>query len=177
MAAPTAPGGAGGPRLAAVDSGTADDDDRLIALRGRRPRPAELDAWRSFLQAHAAVVRRLEVDLARVHGLPLGVYDVLVQLVEAPDHRLRMTDLAGAVLLSRSGLTRLVDRMVREGYLTREPDPADARGVWAVLTDRGYERLRSASATHLAGVSRYVVDRLEPQELEAWGRACAKLAR
>lgn len=111
-----------------------------------------------------------------MHGLSLGVYDVLVQLVEAPGHRLRMTDLAETVLLSRSGLTRLVDRMCREGYLRREPDVADARGVWAVLTESGYDRLRTASGTHLDGVARYVVDRLSPDELAAWGRACATLA-
>jgi DNA-binding MarR family transcriptional regulator len=122
------------------------------------------------------VVRRLEADLLRVHGLSLGVYDVLVQLVEAPERRLRMTDLADAVLLSRSGLTRLVDRMVRDGYVRREPDPGDARGVWAVLTPAGFERLRTASATHLDGVGRYVVDRLDPDELTSWGTACSKIA-
>jgi DNA-binding MarR family transcriptional regulator len=157
-----------------VQPGT--DDDRATTRRGRRARPAEIEAWRAFLRAHAAVTRRLEADLAAEHGLPLAVYDVLVQLVEAPDHRLRMTDLAGAVLLSRSGLTRLVDRMVRDGYVRREPDPSDARGIWAVMTDGGYERLRSASRTHLDGVSRYVVAVLEPDELTAWGSACAKLA-
>ncbi|GAB3596944.1 MarR family transcriptional regulator [Angustibacter peucedani] len=144
--------------------------------RGRRPAPAELAAWRSFLRAHAAVTRRLEAELQAEHGVPLAVYDVLVQLVEAPGRRLRMTELAGAVLISRSGLTRLVDRMVRDGHVHREPDPDDARGVWAVLTPAGYDRLRTASTTHLDGVARYVVDRLEPAELQAWGSACAKLA-
>lgn len=121
-------------------------------------------------------MRRLDADLAQKHCLALNMYDVLVQLVEASDHRLRMTDLARAVLLSRSGITRLVDRMAREGYVRREQDPQDARGVWTVLTDDGYERLRTASSTHLQGVSRYVVSRLEPDELAALGRACAKLA-
>jgi DNA-binding MarR family transcriptional regulator len=142
----------------------------------RVPAAHELHAWRSFLRAHAAVVRRLEADLLASHGLALGVYDVLVQLVEAPGRRLRMTELAGKVLLSRSGLTRLVDRMVRDGYVCRESDPADARGVLAVMTDAGYERLRSASPTHLDGISRYVVDRLAPDDLLAWGAASARLA-
>ncbi|WP_426566031.1 MarR family winged helix-turn-helix transcriptional regulator [Angustibacter sp. McL0619] len=142
----------------------------------RHPRTHEVAAWRSFLRAHASVVRRLEADLLRVHGLSLGVYDVLVQLVEAPERRLRMTELADAVLLSRSGLTRLVDRMVRDGYVIREPDPGDARGVWAVLTPAGFDRLRTASSTHLDGVGRYVVDPLDPAELTAWGNACAKIA-
>lgn len=144
--------------------------------RRRRPAADELHAWRSFLRAHATVVRRLESDLIAAHGLPLAVYDVLVQLVEAPERRLRMTELAGRVLLSRSGLTRLVDRMVRDGLLRREQDPLDARGVLAVLTDTGFERLKAASPTHLDGVTRYVVDRLSTDELTAWGAASARLA-
>ena len=147
-----------------------------VPSRPHQPRTHELAAWRSFRRAHASVVRRLEADLLRVHGLSLGVYDVLVQLVEAPGRRLRMTELADAVLLSRSGLTRLVDRMVRDGYVRREPDPGDARGVWAVLTQGGFDRLRTASSTHLEGVGRYVVERLEPEELMAWGTACSKIA-
>jgi len=144
--------------------------------RRRRLTPHELAAWRAFLRAHAAVVRRLEADLVGTHAMTLAVYDVLVQLVEAPGRRLRMTELADAVLLSRSGLTRLVDRMVRDGYVRREPDPADARGVLAVLTDSGYARLRTASPTHLDGIGRYVVDQLTPQQLEAWGSANEELA-
>lgn len=151
--------------------------DRTGERRGRR-RPAddELHAWRSFLRAHATVVRRLEADLVATHGLQLAVYDVLVQLVEAPERRLRMTELAGRVLLSRSGLTRLVDRMVRDGHVQREQDPQDARGVLAVLTDPGFEALKAASPTHLDGITRYVVDRLSTDELAAWGAASARLA-
>ena len=162
----------------AHDAHDADDaaDAAAPPARRRRPAPAELRAWRSFLRAHAAVVRRLEADLVAGHGLSLGVYDVLVQLVEAPGRRLRMTELAAQVLLSRSGLTRLVDRMEREGYVRREADPTDARGVLAVMTDAGFERLRAASPTHLEGVSRYVVDRLSADELAAWGAASARLA-
>ncbi len=98
---------------------------------------AELAAWRGFLRAHATVVRALEGDLQAEHDLPLASYDVLVQLSEAPDRRLRMTELADRVLLSRSGLTRLADRLEREGLLTREPCPSDARGTLAVLTEAG----------------------------------------
>ena len=138
--------------------------------------PVELHAWRSFLRAHSAVVRRLEADLLARHGLSLAVYDVLVQLVEAPGRRLRMTELAAQVLLSRSGLTRLVDRMERDGYVRRESDPGDARGVLAVMTDAGFVRLREATSTHLEGVGSYVVDRLSSEELTAWGAASARLA-
>ena len=151
-----------------------DQHDQPVARR--RPAADELHAWRSFLRAHATVVRRLEADLLEAHGLPLAVYDVLVQLVEAPERRLRMTELASRVLLSRSGLTRMVDRMVRDGCVRREADPLDARGVLAVLTDAGFERLKAASPTHLDGIARYVVDRLPADELAAWGGACARLA-
>ena len=99
------------------------------------------------------------------HQLPLAWYDVMVQLVEAPERRLRMTDLAGAVLISRSGLTRLVDRMVADGLIRRAPAPDDARGTFACLTDEGYDRLRTATTTHLQGVAGYVIDRMERQGL------------
>jgi DNA-binding MarR family transcriptional regulator len=157
--------------MTVVDRGT------QIRTTARSPRPTvqELRAWRAFLRAHASLSRRLEEDLLAEQQLPLAMYDVLVQLVEAPEHRLRMTELAEAVLLSRSGLTRLVDRMVRLHYVRREPSPQDARGIYAVLTQEGYDRLKAASPIHLAGVSRYVVDRLDAEELAALGRACEKL--
>ena len=137
---------------------------------------AQLGAWRSFLRAHAEVTRKLEADLLAEHRLPLAWYDVMVQLVEAPDRKLRMTDLAGAVLISRSGLTRLVDRMVADGLIRREPAPDDARGTFAVLTDDGYKRLRGATPTHLRGVAGYVIDRVSADQLDSWGEACAQIA-
>ena len=143
--------------------------------RARWPRPAQLDDWRSFLRAHAYVVRRLEADLLAAGHPPLAMYDVLVQLVEAPGRRLRMTELAGAVLLSRSGLSRLVDRMQTLGYVVREPSPGDARGVYAVATHAGVAALRGASRTHLPGISEHVIDRLSPEDLSALGRVCLKL--
>lgn len=134
-----------------------------------RPTPQELAVWRRFLRAHALILRRLEADLEREHGLPLASYDVLVQLVEAPGHRLRMTELAERVLLSRSGLSRLVDRLEREGLVAREACDSDARGLFAVLTDRGYARLRQASPTHLGGIDEHVVGRLAPADLQRLG--------
>ena len=135
---------------------------------------AEQRAWRGFLRAHATVVRALEADLQAEHELPLASYDVLVQLSESPDRRLRMTELADRVLLSRSGLTRLADRLEREGLLTREPCPSDARGTLAVLSDAGLERLREAWPTHLRGVA-HVLGRLTPQEVEQLGTLMGKL--
>ena len=91
-------------------------------------------AWRGFLRAHAHVIRRLESELEYEQSMPLANYDVLVQLAEAPDHSLRMSELASSVLLSRSGLTRLVDRLERGGLLARESCASDARGAFAKLT-------------------------------------------
>lgn len=99
--------------------------------------------------------------------LPLASYDVLVQLAEAPERRLRMTELAGAVLLSRSGLTRLVDRLTRDGLVTRQACEDDARGTFAALTDQGLARLRKASRVHLRGVEEHMTGRLDTQELAA----------
>jgi DNA-binding MarR family transcriptional regulator len=125
----------------------------------------ELGAWRTFLRAHATVVRALESELMAEHDLPLASYDVLVQLSEAPDWRLRMTELADRVLLSRSGLTRLADRLEREGLLRREACPSDARGTLAVLTDAGLARLEAAWPTHLRGVQEHVTGRLSTDEI------------
>jgi len=124
-------------------------------------------AWRRFLLAHALVTRRLENDLVAERSLPLASYDVLVQLVEAPERRLRMSELAERVLLSRSGLTRLVDRLEREGLVRREVCEDDARGLFTVLTTAGFDRLKGASPVHLRGVSDYAVGRLDEDEAAA----------
>lgn len=125
----------------------------------------EQTAWRTFLRAHATLLRRLEGELVREHELPLASYDVLVQLSEAPAGALRMTELAERVLLSRSGLTRLVDRLVRDGLVERRACPADARGTLAVLTEQGDARLRAAWPTHLRGVAAHL-GRLDVDEVE-----------
>jgi DNA-binding MarR family transcriptional regulator len=124
-------------------------------------------AWRRFLRAHALVTRRLENDLLAEQQLPLASYDVLVQLVEAPDRRLRMSELAERVLLSRSGLTRLVDRLEREGLVRREACDSDARGLFTALTTAGLDRLRVASPVHLRGIADYAVGRLDEDEAAA----------
>lgn len=121
----------------------------------------QMTAWRLFLRTHAVVTRRLEADLLAEHGLPLASYDVLVQLVEAPLRRLRMSELAERVLLSRSGLTRLVDRLEKEGLVRRDVCEDDARGLFTVVTHAGVARLRAASPTHLQGVLQYAMGRLD----------------
>ena len=120
-------------------------------------------------------MRTLEADLARAHQLPLASYDVLVQLAEAPQGRLRMTELADRVLLSRSGITRLVDRLVRDGYVRREPCADDARGTFAVVTQQGVDRLREATGVHLAGVREAFVRRFDPAELARLGELLTRL--
>jgi DNA-binding MarR family transcriptional regulator len=135
----------------------------------------QIAAWRSFLRAHAHVMRRLEQDLQANHKVSLATYDVLVQLVEAPEHRLRMSELADAVLLSRSGLTRLVDRMQREGLVERQPDPYDARGLFTVLTAAGLAALKDAAVVHLAGVDELVLSRLTEGELRGMYELMSKI--
>ena len=125
----------------------------------------ELAAWRTFLRAHAQITRKLEAELMAEHDLPLPSYDVLLQLAESPGRRLRMTELADRVLLSRSGLTRLVDRLEREGLVERVACPNDARGTHAVLTDAGLARLREAAPTHLRGIAEHVTRRLTGEEV------------
>jgi DNA-binding MarR family transcriptional regulator len=134
-----------------------------------RPSDWRVEVWRSFLRAHASTVRELERELAAEAGMPLAWYDVLLQLVEAPDHRLRMAELADRVLLSRSGLTRLVDRLQAEGLVRREPSQDDARGTYTVLTTAGFDRLRRAAPVHLDGVARHWLGHFTDDELRQLG--------
>jgi len=134
---------------------------------------ARLTAWRTFLRAHAHVVRELERELQTDQQLALTDYDVLVQLAAAGEHRLRMSELAGRLLLSRSGATRLIDRLVTEGLVERASCESDRRGQWASLTDAGYERLRGASPTHLRGVATHFLDHLSAEDLAALERMLA----
>ena len=139
------------------------------------PRPEEMASWRTFLRAHATITRALETELLAEQGLSLAAYDVLVQLAEAPGRRLRMTELAEAVLLSRSGVTRLVDRLERAGFVRRTRVESDGRGVAAGLTPAGLDRLRTASRTHLRGVTDHFVRRLEPDELRTLEQISGRL--
>ena len=131
------------------------------------PRDPRLTTWRTFLRAHARVVRELEQELQADQGMALTDYDVLVQLAGADGRRLRMSELADRLLLSRSGATRLVDRLVIDGLVERVSCESDRRGQWASLTDAGHERLRNAAPTHLSGVARHFLDRFSPEELPA----------
>jgi DNA-binding MarR family transcriptional regulator len=129
-----------------------------------------LDVWRTFLQAHARLSRRLDDELRQEHGLSLPEYEALMHVGRAPARRVRMSQLAQQVLLSKSGVTRLVDRLVADGLIERSTCSTDARGAEAVLTAAGLERLRAAAGTHLRGIDRYFVSALTTDELETIGR-------
>lgn len=134
-----------------------------------------LAVWRRFLEVHAVVVGALEAELDEARGLPLAWYDVLVALQEAPEARLRMQDLASRVLFSRSGLTRLVDRMVAAGYVTRERCEDDRRGTYAVLAPAGARCLRDASGVHLRGIRDHFARHLDDADVVALSVALGKV--
>jgi DNA-binding MarR family transcriptional regulator len=136
--------------------------------------PLELAAWGGLLGAHARLVRELDRELEAAHGLPLTQYEVLLHLEGAPHHRLRMSELARSVLLSQSGVTRLVDRLEALGLVVRAQCADDRRVLWAQMTDEGMRRLAEARPTHLAGVRARFLDRFDEDELrrlaDAWDR-------
>ena len=120
----------------------------------------ERTAWSGFIRAHATIVKELDAELRAAHGLPLSSFDVLVQLSLVPDDRMQMHELAEAVHISRSGLTRLVDRLERQGLIERHRGERDPRQVFACITRSGLERLADTAPTHLAGVRRRFLERL-----------------
>lgn len=136
--------------------------------------PEELAAWRGLLRIHSALVKALDAELLAGHDLPLTSYEVLINLQAAPARRRRMAELADGVLLSRSGMTRLVDRLERDGLLERDPCTDDGRGTYAVLTDKGDALLVQARRTHLDGVRERFLQHFEPDELRTlaglWNR-------
>jgi DNA-binding MarR family transcriptional regulator len=131
------------------------------------PDDPRLEAWRTFLFAHMQVRRQLERELVAEKGLSLPEYEVLLVLAYAGERRLRMSELADLMVLSRSGATRLVDRLEADGLVERVMCDTDRRGQWAQLTAAGYERLRDASPTHLRGIGEHFLDRIPPDELAA----------
>jgi DNA-binding MarR family transcriptional regulator len=127
--------------------------------------PEQLAAWRGLLRVHSALVKALDAELLAAHSLPLTSYEVLINLQAAPGRRRRMAELADGVLLSRSGMTRLVDRLERDGLLERDACTDDGRGTFAVLTDKGEALLDEARRTHLDGVRDRFLRHFETDEL------------
>ncbi len=146
--------------------------DRLVAEA--LPDRGGLEAWSSLLRAHATLMRRLEVDLAQETGLALADFDVLAQLANAGGE-LRMTELAARALISRSGMTRRVARLVDEGFVRRANADGDARAVVVALTDAGVARLTETAPVHLRGVSELFVAQLDDQELAVLKSALDKV--
>jgi DNA-binding MarR family transcriptional regulator len=115
---------------------------------------AALESWRSYLQSHASILRVLDAELVAEHGLTTRDYEVLLYLAQAPDRRLAMSALAESTMLTRSGITRLIDGLVACALIERVACPSDARVSYARLTDTGYEKLRDAGKAHIASVQR-----------------------
>jgi DNA-binding MarR family transcriptional regulator len=132
---------------------------------GTKLDPEELRAWQALLHSHHDVTRKLDAELRDEVGLSLSDYDVLLRLARAPGRRLRMTELAERTMLSPSGLTRAVDRLVGEGLVQRDRFDGDARVMLARLTDRGHRLLRRAARTHLRGIREHFTGRLSPSQL------------
>src|SRR5262249_42643237 len=133
-----------------------------------------LCAWRGLLRTHATLTKALDARLEAAHGLSLSTYEVLASLQDTERHRMRMCDLASTAMLSRSGLSRLADRLERDGLIARASCHDDARGAYAVLTEAGAAKLSEARATHLEAVREHFLGRLSDDELDAlaaaWGR-------
>jgi DNA-binding MarR family transcriptional regulator len=154
------------------ETDVADLFDRLVEdqVPGRRG----LEAWRSLLRAHATLMRRLDTDLERETGLALADFDVLAQLATARGE-LRMTELADRALISRSGMSRRVARLVDEGLVRRDKADSDARGVVVALTEAGMARLTQTAPVHARGISKLFVAQLDDQELALLQRALNKV--
>jgi DNA-binding MarR family transcriptional regulator len=132
--------------------------------------PDEQHAWRSFITGVTALFEKLDRELRDEHGVSIAEYELMVRLSEAPDHSLRMAELASSVSHSRSRTTHTISRMERDGIVDRIACPQDGRGVMAVLTAAGYQRLQEASHTHVDGVRRHLVDLVDPADFQALGR-------
>lgn len=133
-----------------------------------------LDAWRSYLQSHATIVRLLDAELISEHGITTRDYEVLLYLAQSSDRRLPMSALAESTMLTRSGITRLVDGLVAGGFVERVSCPSDARVSYAQLTDEGFDKLRGAGCTHVGSIRRLFLAHFSADEI---GQLAALLGR
>lgn len=139
------------------------------------PDPASMRTWRNLMFSHSVILGKMGDDLQEATGLTLAQYDVLLRLHEAPEHTLRMGEIASGVLVTTSGLTRVVDRLEQSGLVTRLRVESDRRGVRVRLTEAGAATLRVASDVHADGIRRYFAELIRPDEAEALGRFFARL--
>ena len=137
----------------------AEDGDSDATLAGDA-----LEAWRSYLQSHATILRMLDAELASEHAITTRDYEVLLYLAQAPDRKLPMSALAESTMLTRSGITRLVDGLVAGGFIERTSCPSDARVSYATLTDEGLAKLRSAGCTHVGSIRRLFLEHFSAEE-------------
>jgi DNA-binding MarR family transcriptional regulator len=128
---------------------------------------SELRAWQALIHAHHEVVSRLDEELRQAHGVTFAEYDVLLRLARAPGRALRMGDLAARVLLTPSGITRLVQRLASRGLIRRDVDASDGRAILATLTDRGLDLIRAAARIHVRGIREHFSGQLSPSQLRA----------
>ena len=135
----------------------------------------ELEAWRSYLQSHAIILRDLDAELVAEHAMTTRDYEVLLYLAQSPDRRLAMSALAERTMLTRSGITRLVDGLVDCGLIERVACERDARVSYAQLTDAGLKTLRAAAATHVAGIRRLFLAHFAPDEIEQLAELLGRL--
>ena len=136
----------------------------------------EQTLWRGWITASMLLPDRLSRDLQEQHGLTGTDYQILVELSESPERRMRMSTLADRTLLSRSRLSHQVDRMTKAGLVERQECEQDGRGMFAVMTDHGWATIVNAAPDHVESVRRHLIDRLTAEEFEAFGRACVKIA-
>jgi DNA-binding MarR family transcriptional regulator len=134
-----------------------------------------LEAWRSYLQSHASIVRALDAELDAEHGMTTRDYEVLLYLAQAADQRLAMSALAESTMLTRSGITRLVDGLVDAGLIERVACPNDARISYAQLTESGYQKLREAGASHVASINRLFLEHFNPGEIDQLASLLSRL--
>jgi DNA-binding MarR family transcriptional regulator len=136
---------------------------------------AALDAWRGYIQSHASILRVLDAELVAEHGMTTRDYEVLLYLAQAPERRLPMSALAESTMLTRSGITRLVDGLVADGSIERVSCSSDARISYARLTDAGYAKLRDAGCTHVASIRRMFLEHFTPEEVEQLASLLSRL--
>ncbi len=128
--------------------------------------PQKLEIWRLFITAQAKLIKQIDADLRSADTIPLHWYDVLIELYEADGHKLRMSDLAERVVLTRSGLTRLVDRLEKEAYIERSIDPEDRRGFYAHITSAGIAAMKAAWTVYSQSIAEHFGDHFDDQEVE-----------
>jgi DNA-binding MarR family transcriptional regulator len=152
----------------------------LVTESNNEPRwlsAPEQSAWRAWLDASRLLNAELNRDLLEGNGLSIADYEILVQLSESPERRMRMSELAERTLASRSRLSHQIDRMEKAGFVTREACKQDARGFWAVLTEAGYEKIVAAAPDHVESVRRHLVSLFSEQDFLTLGEMCSTIVR